>query len=103
MSSKQKNRILLRTANKRWSAETIWASIGRGTSTLPSGMSTRIEYVSWGILPVAEIDGSQREVHHSDEDDDEPEPTNSCDHDNHPGNSVQSEVTMANMREIVEQ
>ena len=52
---------------------------------------------------MAEIDGSQREVHHSDEDDDEPEPTNSCDHDNHPGNSVQSEVTMANMREIVEQ
>jgi hypothetical protein len=52
---------------------------------------------------VAEINGNEREDYDSDDDDNEPEPTNHGDDDDDRGDTVESEVTMADMRDMLEQ
>jgi hypothetical protein len=81
MPPKRTNRIPLRTANERGSAETIRASIGRSTPSLSSRITTPIERVSPRVLPEADIAGGEREDYDSDYDDDEPELTNHGDGD----------------------
>ena len=103
MPRKRTNRLPLRTANEHGSAETIRASIGRGTPSLASQITTPIERVSPRVLPEAEIDGGEREDYDSDDDDDEPEPTNHGDDDDDRRGTVESEVTMADMRDMLEQ
>jgi hypothetical protein len=106
MPTKRTNRLPLRTANERGSAETIRTSIGRGTPSLASRITTPIERVSPRVLPEAEIDGGEREDYDSDDDDDEPEPTNHGDGDDDDDDrrdTFESEVTMADMRDMLEQ
>jgi hypothetical protein len=106
MPPKRANRLPLLTANERGSAETIRASIGRGTPSLASRISTPIERASPRIFPEAEID--DEEEGNSDYDGEEEEQPE----DNHGeervtntdrGDTVRSEVTMADMRDMLEQ
>jgi hypothetical protein len=57
MPPKKTNRFPLRTANERGSAETIRASIGHGTLSLASRITT-IERLSPRVLPEAEMDNN---------------------------------------------
>jgi len=106
MPPKRANRLALRTANERGSAETIRASIGRGTPSLASRISTPIERASPRVFPEAEID--DEEERNSDYDDEEEEQPK----DNHGearaantdrGDTLRSEVTMADTRDMLKQ
>jgi hypothetical protein len=55
------------------------------------------------VLPETKIDGSQREDYNSDGGNDEPEPPNHRDDNNDCGDTVESEVTMADIRDMLEQ
>jgi hypothetical protein len=103
MLPKRTNRLPLRTPNEHRSAEKIRASIGRGTKSLASQITTPIERVSPRVLPETKIDGSQREDYNSDGGNDEPEPPNHRDDNNDCGDTVESEVTMADIRDMLEQ
>ena len=59
MPPKRTNRLPLRTANEGGSAETIQASIVRGTPSLASRITTTIERVSPRVLLEDEIDESE--------------------------------------------
>jgi hypothetical protein len=103
------NRLPLHTANDRGSAETIRASIGHGTPSLASGISTPIERASPRVFPEAEIDDDDEEDGNTDDDDKDEEKQPE---DNHseaqthitdPGDTIQWKVTLADMRDIFEQ
>jgi hypothetical protein len=105
MPPKRVNKLPLCTANERGSADTIRASIGRGSPTLASRCSAPIERASPHIFPQAEID--HEEEGNSDYDDEEQEQPE----DNHGeeraantdrGDTVRSEVSMADIRDMVE-
>jgi len=109
MPPKRANRLPSRTANDRWSAETIRASIGRGTSSLAGPISTPIERASPRVFPEAEINDDEEEDGNTDDDDEDEEEQPE---DNHGeaqahstdrGDTVLSEVTMADMRDMLEQ
>jgi len=72
MPPKRTNRLPLRTANERGSAETIRASIGRCTPSLASRITTPIERVSPRVLSEDEIDESECEDYNREDDDEEP-------------------------------
>jgi hypothetical protein len=103
MHPKRTNRLPLRTANECGSAETIRASNGRGNSSLASRIPTPIELVSPRVLPEAEIDGNDHKDYDSDDESDEPEPTNHGDDEDDRSYTIESEVTMADMRDMLEQ
>jgi len=103
MPPKQTNRLPLCTANKRGSTETIGASIGRGTPSLASRITTPIEHVSLRGVSEDMIDESEREDHNSDDHNEEVQPTSHGDDDDDCGNTVESEVTTADMRDVLEQ
>ena len=95
----------MRTANEPGHAETLRASIGRCTPIPASRITTPIERVSPRVLPEAAINDGEREDYNYDDNNDDPSPTNhgDCDDDNDRDDTVESEVTMANMRDMMEQ
>jgi len=101
------NGLSLRTADKRGSAETIWASIGRGTQSLASRISTPIECASERVPPEAELeDEEEGNCDYDDEEEEELDYTNqgkeqAADTDH--GDTIQSEVSMANMWDMLEE
>jgi len=108
MPPKETKSLPLRTANDRGSAETIRASIGHGTPSLASRISTPIECASPRMFPEAEIDDDEEEDGNTDDDDEDEEEQPE---DNHGkaqahstdrGDTVRSEVTMADMRDMLE-
>jgi len=71
------NRLPLRTANERGSAEPIRASIGRGTRCQASRISTPIGRASQRVLPEAEIDDEEEgNSDYDDEEEEQPEDNN---------------------------
>jgi hypothetical protein len=106
MPPKRAIRLPLCTANQRGSAETIAASIGRGTPSLASRISTPIERASPRVFPEAEIDDEEEgNSDYDDEEEEQPEDnhgeeraanTDRCD-------TLRSGVTMADMRDVLEQ
>jgi hypothetical protein len=106
MPPKRTNRLPLRTANERGSAETIRASIGHGTPSLASRISSPIERASPRVFPEAEIDDEEEgNSDFDDEEEDQPEDNNHGEEqaaDTDRGDILRSEVTMADMREMLE-
>jgi len=103
MPPKPTNKLPLPTANKCESAETICTSIGRGTPSLASRITTPIECIILRVLPEAEIDGSEHEDYNSEDNDNKPELTNHGDDDDDRSDSVESEVTLADMSDMLKQ
>jgi len=109
MPPKRTNRLPLRTANDCGSAETMRPLIGHGTPSLASQISTPNEPASPRVFPEAEIDDDQDEDGNTDDEDEDEEQQPE---DNHGkaqahstdrGNTVRSEVTMADMWDMLEQ
>jgi len=109
MPSKRTNRLPLRTAKDRGSAESIWASIGCGTPSLAGRISTPIEHASPRVFPEAEIDDDEEEDGNTDDDDEDEEEQPEDNHGEAQAHStdrsdtVPSEVTTADMRHMLEQ
>jgi len=93
----------LGTADKRGSVETLRASIGCGTPILTGQIDSPSQRVIPRVLPEAGIDRSEHEAHLSDDDDEEPEPTNHGDNDDDRGDTIAYEVTMADTPVMLEQ
>jgi hypothetical protein len=106
MPPKRANRLPLRIANECGSAKTIRASIGRGTPSQASQICTFIERASPHISLEAEIDVEEERISdYDDEEEEQPE-------DNHGeeqaairdrGDTLRSEFTIADMRDMLEQ
>jgi hypothetical protein len=107
MPPKRTNRLPLGTANERGSAETIRASIGRGTASLASRISTPMERASRPVFPATEIDEEEEgNSDYDDEEEDQPEDNHHGEKeaaDTDRGDILRSEVTMADMRDMLEQ
>jgi len=103
------NWLPLRTADDRGRAETIRASIGLGTRCLAGWISTPIERASPWVFPEAEIDDDEEEDGNTDDEDEDEEEKPEHNHgeaqahSNDHGDTVRSEVTIADMRDMLEQ
>jgi len=103
MPPKGTYRLPLQTANELQSIETIPASFGHGTASLASRISTLIKHVSSWILPADMINEIECDDYSSDYNDEESEPSSHSDKYNNCSDTVEFEVTMVNMRQILEQ
>jgi len=102
MPATETNTLRLHTANECGRAEKIRASIGCCTPSLASRITTSIKRVSPRALPEDEIDDSDLADYNSYDNYEEPGATIHGDDDDDCGDTIESQVTMANMQDMLE-